>query len=244
MVGKAFDNDRNLSTDKSRGQYDQPGEEFIDTSSEQTAGLSETQKKWRQAQGVGVNNDVRPALLTGSSWKLDLFLAGVPERDPSSDLYGSKVNISSRDRDTSLSLPSIPSTSLIMELLENGVCRSAESDFTPGTTDGEWKLSEDGKILRFSLDTVGYIRKVETRGSIQKIYWTDEEEKNVQTSSTYSIPPGLVYGDIEVTKGRQPGTFEMSSSGILRLEKSSGLFGVSSQMVACGKFEARRNLSD
>jgi hypothetical protein len=54
----------------------------------------------------------------------------------------------------------------------------------------------------------------------------------------------LVYGDSELKKGRQAGTFEMSSSGVLRLEKSSGLFGVASKMVACGKFEARRNLSD
>ena len=39
-----------------------------------------------------------PELVTGTSWVLDLYLSGVPERDPSNDLYGSKVNISSRDQ--------------------------------------------------------------------------------------------------------------------------------------------------
>jgi hypothetical protein len=82
---------------------------------------------------------------------------------------------------------------------------------------------------------------VETKGSIQKIYWTDEEEKTIQTTTTYQIPPGFVYGDIQVTPGRQPGTFTVGDSGILRVEQSSGLFGIASRMIACGKFVAKRN---
>jgi hypothetical protein len=237
MFGQAFENDRNLSSDKSEGQYDAPGEEFEDTSSRNEP-LTDTQKKWRQSQ---TGNDVTPKLITGSKWKLDLFLSGVPQRDPSNDLYGSKINISSRDKETGLSLPSTPSTSLTIELLENGVCRSSKSGFTSGENDGGWKLSDDGKMVRFSLDTLGYTRMVETKGSIQKIYWTKEEEKTLQTTSTYSIPSGFVYGDIEVVAGRQPGTFDLGSGGVLRVEKSTGLFGVSSKMVSCGKFEARIN---
>lgn len=235
MIGKAFENDGGLSTDKTKGQYDAPGEEFTDSTA--ATELTETQKKWRETQ---LGNDVTPQMVSGSTCQINLFLSGVPERDPSNDLYGSKVNISSRDRDTGLALPETASASLALVFLENGVCRAAQSDFTAGEVDGEWKLSDDGKVLRFSLDTLGYTRTVETKGSIQKIYWTDEDEKSIQTQSSYSIPPGFVYGDIEVTAGKNPGTFEFGESGVLRLEKSSGLFGVSSKLMACGKFQMRK----
>jgi hypothetical protein len=49
MIGQAFENDRNLASDKSKGQYDAPGEEFEDTSSRNEP-LTETQQKWRQSQ--------------------------------------------------------------------------------------------------------------------------------------------------------------------------------------------------
>lgn len=184
------------------------------------------------------SNGITPQMLVGTSWILDLYLAGVPERDPSNDLYGSKVNISSRDKQTGLALPSSPSASLTMELRNDGVCKASSSSFTSGENDGQWKLSEDGKVLRFSIDTLGYTRRVETKGSIQKIYWSDEAEKTIQTSTTYSIPPGFVYGDISIVPGRKVGTFSVGDSGVLRLEQSSGLFGIASRMVACGKFVA------
>jgi hypothetical protein len=254
---KAFENDRNLAADKRKGQYDAPGEEFDDPSAN-VGTLTETQIAFRQKMRMGEGSTVGSApsssssgkggnvisqMLTGTVWTLDLFLSGVPERDPSNDLYGSKVNISSRDKETGLALPSAPSTTLRIELQDGGVCRASSSSFTSGTTDGEWKLSDDGKVLRFSIDTIGYTRRVDTKGSIQKIYWTDEAEKSVQTSTTYSIPPGFVYGDIPVIAGRRVGTLNVGDSGVLRLEKSSGLFGIASKMVACGKFVATRNLN-
>mmetsp|Transcript_97468 Transcript_97468/g.281236 ORF Transcript_97468/g.281236 Transcript_97468/m.281236 type:complete len:284 (-) Transcript_97468:3-854(-) len=235
MIDKAFENDGNLSADKGKGQYDAPGEEFIDSSPKEE--LTETQKKWRETQ---LTNDVTPAMVSGSTCSMDLFLAGVAEKDPSNDLYAARVNISSRDKETGLSLPPTPSLTITIEFLEDGVCKASESDFTTGENDGEWKLSEDGKILRFSLDTLGYTRTVETKGSIQKIYWTDEEEKSIQTQSSYSIPPGFVYCDIEVMAGRRPGTFAFGDSGVIRLEKSTGLFGVSSKLVPCGRFEIKQ----
>ena len=237
MIDGAFENDRSLSGDKTKGQYDAPGEEFEERNA-QFAELTATQQKWRETQQ---RNDVTPEMVTGTSWTLDLYLSGVPERDPSNDLYGSRVNISSRDRQTGLNLPGVPSTSVTVTFLEEGVCRVSESGFTSGEMDGEWKLSEDGKILRFSMDSLGYTRTVQTKGSIQNVYWTEEEEKPIQTSSTYSIPPGLVYGDVELTASRNPGTFDMGSDGVLRIEKEAGLFGISSQLKTCGKFEARRN---
>ena len=174
MIESAFENDSNLSPDKTKGQYDAPGEEFED-SFPQSKALTETQRKWRESQTVG--KDIVPEMLNGAKIRLELYLSGVPENDPSNDLYGSKVNISSRDKETGLSLPSEPSASIEIELQGNGVCRSPKSAFTTGTKDGEWKLSDDGKALRFSLDTLGYTRTVETKGTIQKIYWSDEDEK-------------------------------------------------------------------
>ena len=243
MLDAAFENDRSLSGDKTKGQYDAPGEEYEDRNS-QFAELTETQRQWRERQSS--TNTVTTELVTGTSWILDLYLSGVPERDPSNDLYGSRVNISSRDRSTGLDLPESPSASVAVEFLKDGVCRVSESGFTSGEQDGEWKLSEDGSVLRFSLDTLGYTRTVQTKGSIQNVYWTNEEEKTTQTSSTYSIAPGWVYGDAPIALGRQPGTFDLltgGSTGILRIEKESGLFGISSTMVVCGKFSARPKVS-
>lgn len=234
IVGKAFENDGNLSPDKEKGQYDAPGEEFIESGPAEE--LTETQKKWRQTQ---LGNDVNPMMVEGSKCSMDLFLAGIPERDPSNDLYGSKVNISSRDRETGLSLPSAPSITVAVEFLGNGVCKASPSDFTTGAKDGQWKLSDDGKILRFSIDTLGYTRTVETKGSIQNVYWTNEEEKSVRTQTSYSIPPGFIYCDIDVEAGRIPGSFDFGGSGVLRLEQSAGLFGVSSRLLSCGKFDMR-----
>jgi hypothetical protein len=236
IVDKAFENDRNLSTDKTKGQYDAPGEEFDDPAAMPST-LTETQRKWRETQ-VQANGPL-PELLEGTFWTLGLFLAGIPERDPSNDLYGSKVNISSRDKATGLSLPAIPSTTVTLEFLGNGICRASQSEFCSGQVDGEWKLSDDGKILRFSIDCLGYTKTVETKGSIQKIYWSDEDEKSVATSTTYFIPPGFVYADVEIAQGRQPGTLDLGNVGVLRVEQASGLFGISSKMVACGKFEAQ-----
>lgn len=236
MIDAAFENDRSLSGDKTKGQYDAPGEEFEDRNA-QYAELTATQQQWRKTQ---LKNDVTPEMVSGSSWTFDLYLSGVPERDPSNDLYGSRVNISSRDRTTNLNLPGDPSTSVTVTFLDEGVCRVSQSGFTSGERGGEWKLSDSGKVLRFSMDSLGYTRTVQTKGSIQNVYWTDEEEKSIQTSTTYSIPPGLVYGDVELSASRNPGTFEMSKDGVLRIEKEAGLFGISSQLKICGKFEARR----
>jgi hypothetical protein len=236
MMDQAFQNDRNLSEDKRKGQYDDifVGDEFVEDNPRQV--LTETQKKWRGTQG---KNDVTPEMLENKKSRINLYLAGVSARDPSSDLYARKVNISSRDKATGLSLPNEPSASLTITLLENGVCRASSSEFTSGEKEGEWKLSDDGKMLRFSMDAIGYTRTVQTKGSIQKIYWSDEEEVSLQTSSSSSIPPGWVYGDVPIQAGRQPGTFDFGGDGLLQIEQKMGLLGVATKMVPCGKFQAQ-----
>ena len=230
MIDQAFDNDPNLSADKRKGQYDAPGEEY-DDNRRANVGLTETQKRWRQTQ---MSNDVTLQQVENTSWKASMFLAGVPERDPSNDLYASKINISSRDKSTGLALPSEPSVIVTVEFLENEVCRVSPSEFTSGEIDGKWKLSEDGKILRFSLDAKGYYRTVQTKGSIQKIYWSNEEQRSRLTSATYSIPPGWVYVDVPIMASKKAGTFEFGD-GVLRIEKQTGMLGIASKMVPCGK---------
>jgi hypothetical protein len=229
MFSSAFENDPNLSGDKSEGQLEGPNDEpssFIYTP-------TKVQQKWREQS---LQNTAAPhaRLLENSRWTLDLFLAGVPAKDPSNDLYGSKVNISSRDRAVGLNLPDKPNASVEVEFLPDGVCKALASPFTSGQVDGEWKLSDDGSMLRFSMDVVGYSRTVQTIGSITNVYWkSDEEEKTIQTSSSYSIPPGFIFADFSIGYGSQPGTLKMKD-GVLRVEQKLGLLGAASKMVPCG----------
>jgi hypothetical protein len=233
-LNKAFANDQSLSKDKTKQQYDAPGEEYIEPSTEV---LTETQQKWRERQMQ--TNAVTPASVIDKSFDLELYLSGVADKDPSNDLYGSRVNISNRDRATGLSLPKEPSATVTVTFLQDGTCQVSPSDFTSDSK-GEWKLSDDGKMLRFSMETLGYTRTVETRGSISVVSWSKEEEKSIDTQTTYSIPPGMVYCDIGVAPSRQPGSLEVSGeSGVMRVEQASGMFGIASRMVPCGKFVAK-----
>ncbi|KAG7353907.1 hypothetical protein IV203_003263 [Nitzschia inconspicua] len=233
-LNKAFENDRSLSKDKTKQQYDAPGEEYIEPNTE---ALTETQQKWRERQSQ--INVVSVEDVVGKTFDMDLYLSGVADKDPSNDLYGSRVNISNRDRATGLSLPSEPSAIVSVTFLNDGICQVSSSDFTTDSS-GEWKLSDDGKMLRFSMETLGYVRTVETRGSISVVSWSKEEEKPIETKTTYSIPPGMVYCDIGVAPTGRPGSFEVNSdSGVMRVEQSSGIFGISSRLVPCGKFIAK-----
>ena len=196
----------------------------------------------------------------GTQWTLDLYLTGVPDRDPSNDLYGQKSNVSLRDRDLGLgvSLPSSPTASVGVRLLDGGAVEITDSaddeceldgdveSCVDGSQEGKWLLSDDGKVVRIAIPIRAYRRTVTTTGTIQKVFWSEGEETTTRTSSTYSIPQGLIYGDINVGFGGGAGVLEMideragpnevSPGGILRVEKQSGLLGASSRMVVCGKF--------
>ena len=261
MLDQAFENDRSLSSDKSKGSYDDifKGEEYVDNSASSVNGgggsttLTETQKKWRQLQET--SNAVTPELIATTSATFNLYLSGIPAKDPSNDLYASKVNISSRDKTTGLTnLPSEPTCPLQVTFLENGVCTVDQATaFCAGDTDGEWKLvrddTTDTTILRFSVDVLGFQRTVTTKGSIQKVAWSNAEEVSTSTSSTYSVPPGWVYCDIGVVpKTNKSGgdrTFEFApEGGVLRVEQKMGLLGAASKLVACGKFSVASSKPD
>ena len=287
----AFSNDESLSRDGVKGSIEGPEDtmnENFGLSSQQPE-QTEVQKRWiesqqlqkqqeqqrRQQQAVASPALVKTAkgaplntqVLTDTTWDLGLYLTGVPDRDPSNDLYGSKSNVSVRDRQLGLgvSLPKEPTAKIQIQLLEDGavaICSSAtDSDDDECQVDevcstdipGQWKLSDDGKTIRIGIPIRGYRRTVTTTGTIQNVFWTQNEEATSKTSSTYSIPEGFVYGDISVGFGDEPGKLimmdEKSSSpisgmsvipgGLLRVEKRQGLLGASSTMVPCGRFSGR-----
>jgi hypothetical protein len=255
ILGKAFENDASLDKDKAKGQYDGPEDDGLDVSmsvgrvinsnNRNPQELTETQKRWRESQqGLSSSSSTPQLLLTrNSQWKLDLFLTGIPARDPSNDLFASKVNVSTRDRKVGLMVPEEPTVSDIqITLLEDGVCQVlSDSEFidSTNTNNGSWKVSSDGAMIRICLNVMGYQRTVQTKGSIQKIYWSQEDDTAIQTSSAYTIPAGPLYGDAKLLPGKQVGTLQMMD-GLLRVEQSAGLLGAGSRMVPCGRFSAQR----
>lgn len=243
MVGKAFQNDSTLDKDKSQGQYDGPNDDYddgISVARQVNPQLTKTQQQWRERQQS--NSLTAPKLLINSKWSLDLFLTGVPERDPSNDLFASRTNISSRDRKVGLAVPEKPTVSgIVIQLLENGVCRlETHSEFIDTDEgDGQWKLSDDGSMIRISLNVVGYQRTVQTTGTIQKVFWSKEGDQQIATSTAYTIPAGWMYGDAQLKSGKQVGTLQWDD-GIFRIEQSTGFLGAGSRMVPCGRFTATR----
>lgn len=249
---------------------------------QQPAGGGSSTLLVKAAKGAPLTNSV----LTQTKWELSLYLTGVPDRDPSNDLFGAKTNVSVRDRQLGLgvSLPKDPTANVRIELLEDGLVSILGSSFTTVTTNcdvdeeddeddddtptindeeetqiclpdthGQWKLSNDGKTIRIGIPIREYRRTITTTGTIQKVYWSEGEAATSRTSSTYSIPEGMVYGDIGVGYGTggllvmidekstvvgSPG-LSVVPGGLLRVEKKMGVLGASSKLLPCGKFSGR-----
>lgn len=290
ILKDAFSNDPNLAKDGVKGAIEGPGDELTEIFVQNQPQQTEVQKRWLESQkkqksqqqqaqqdqrepalvktakGAPLTNEV----ILNTNWELSLFLTGVPDRDPNNDLYGSKTNVSVRDRQLGLgvSLPEDPSARVRIELLEGGEVNVLGS--LAGTEDddsvddasqvcftgipGQWKLADDGKTIRIGIPMRGYRRTVTTRGTIQKVFWSQGDPTTSKTSSTYSIPEGFVYGDIAVGYGDRPGALEMMDEkvtgmdtvpgGLLRVEKKMGMLGASSKLLPCGKFSGRMMVDD
>jgi len=287
LIKDAFSNDESLG-DGVKGSIEGPGDELNENFGlniqNQQPQQTEVQKRWLEAQKIQKSQqqqqkqqEQRPLVkfakgaplttevLLNTNWDLSLYLTGVPDRDPNNDLYGSKTNVSVRDRQLGLgvSLPQDPTARAIIELLEGGVITirgsyagtddddSSDDASQVCSTDipGQWKLSDDGKTIRIGIPIRGYRRTVTTMGTIQKVFWSEGEPTTSRTSSTYSIPEGFVYGDIGVGYGDRPGTLEMMDEkatgmevvpgGLLKVEKKMGMLGASSKLLPCGKFSGR-----
>jgi hypothetical protein len=235
MIEKAFENDGTISKEEAvRGQIEGPDNELSDVAN--TAGqntpLTSTQEKWRKmTESVTSPSD--------KTFVMDFFLVGVPNKDPSNDLYGSQVRISDRDRDVGQIVPDEATVGNIRLRFhaDNKIQCETETPFTERDTDGEWKVSEDGKQVRFRIMVTGYQRTVETKGSIQSVSWSQEPDQTRRTSTVYSIPKGWMYGEAELATGVKPGTI-VWRNGILKVEQAVGLLGVASKLTPCGRFTA------
>lgn len=278
LLDSAFENDPNLSPNKSEQQLEGPNDDntILSLRNKIDNEKTDVQKRWLASQAkLSSNNSntqssttfspslssssssatvkgapINPVLLFGTKWELSLYLTGIPDFDPNNSLYGSKVNISTR-KDSNMAkdgfaigctLPPEPSTTATIQFLDNGICKVSDGSFT-NSIDGEWKLSDDGKMIRFSMDVKGYQRTVTTTGTIQNVYWTDREDVERKSSATYSIDAGKVYGEASVGYGSKPGIFVLASGGssadpggILKVEQKTGMFGINTKMLACGKF--------
>jgi hypothetical protein len=268
LIDQAFENDATLSkSDKREGMLVGPGdssdddENFFVASSlknikqTRTDQLTDTQVAWKQRQQA--LNQVIYDDIVNKEFSFDFYLTGVPNKDPSNDLYGSKTNISSRDRSIGLTVPVDPTVSdVTIAFLSENKCQVVGSDKTGFTIDsandesnqyriGDWKLSDDGSQIRFRFGVNGYQRIIETKGTIQKVFWSKDDEMTTQTSTIYTIPTGWLYAECSLSK--RPTTAVNinriewdQNSAILKIEQTSGLLGVSTKMIPCGKFAAKK----
>lgn len=233
LIEQAFENDSNLRQDDKRtGQLDDADDEG-DAAFVRRNKLTETQEKWRK-----LTNNQSSLTLASSKVLMDFYLTGIPNKDPSNDLFGSRVNISSRDRRIGLAVPEAPTVrSICVEFLEDNKCSClSDTPLTSGESEGDWKLSETGSQVRFRIQISGYTRTIETKGTIQNVYWSSDEEQVRKTSSTYSIPAGWLYGEADLKSTRGQLQWE---NGILKVEQTVGLMRASKKMVPCGTFTAR-----
>jgi len=115
---------------------------------------------------------VRQAGKVSASWlqegtfKVDFYLTGVPTTDPSSDLWGSRVDVStgSYDRTLKAIIPEEPNDTTVVKFNEGGKLFVEDCDFVEG--EGLWKLEYEGGVnrLRFSLNTGGFEKMTKTGG--------------------------------------------------------------------------------
>ena len=264
LLDSAFENDESLSTkDKRKGMLEGPNNNNNnenDRDSRTKVPLTDVQRAWRDRQqqqqsssssSSGGSMERLTSVIQNTVLTCDLYLVGVSSsKDPSSDLYGSRVNISNRNKELGLDLPSEPNAggSIDVSFLSDGTCQcTSASPFTDDTKRGQWKLSQDGTQLRFSIYALGYSRTIQTKGSIERVFWSDQPEVTRQTSSKYTIPPGWVYADIKIKMSTsRPGTLDVKSggTGVLRVEQAVGLLGAATKLVACGTFDAKVNYGD
>jgi hypothetical protein len=315
MLDQAFQNDDSLSQeDKRLGSMEGPGSGNRDEDDDSTLRLlgstnrpgtqrasarpgaaavvlTETQRSWRQQM------DPQPRLVSEHNVidtvvSLDLFLTGVPSKDPSNDLFGQKSLVSLRDRKITggslIEQQQQPNLSLDLQFLANGKCRVVphqplpladnddnNNDTTAPTLDttpssivdqnGDWMIlsneaTKQQQILRFRvLLTTGYTRRVETVGTIQKIYGSSSpsntgnssssssRDRSSVTSTEYSIPPGWLYGEATISISNKKSASADAglvqwdnNSAVLKVQKIMGLLGAGSVLIPCGKFRVSR----
>ena len=224
LFKKAFENSPDLSGDKRTGSIDSGGME--ESTNVKASRLTETQQKWRHQQQI--------TQLEGK-YALDMYLAGIPSRDPSNDLFAARTAITTRDKDIGLTLPEKPTCeNVVVEFANTAKCiveTPDEDGFCSSSEQGDW-IVKDGNF-RFRVQVTGYTRTVQTTGTIQNVFWSNAEAKTTQTSTSYSVPEGWLYFEGKLDNPKK-------LEGVLKVEQSTGLLGAGTKMVPCGKFAARQ----
>lgn len=249
LMDRAFENDPSISrSDKRKGQLEGPGDVDGDGDTSKARALTETQQKWRKLVDRQSSSTNLPSIAS-TVVTMDFYLTGVPNKDPSNDLYGSRVNISSRDRRVNQALPAEPTVPSIRIAFRNDqTCQClSETPFTSiANSVGDWKMSEratgNDRDVRFRIPVLGYTRTVETKGTIQKVYWSDGNDAVRETSTTYTIEPGWLYGEATLSSDRR-GQAQWDS-GVLKVEKTGGLLGAATTLVPCGAFAVTSVVSE
>ena len=152
LLKDAFSNDPNIARGGVKGSIEGPGDELLDGGSIRRRPVvqqTEIQRRWLEAQeqqkqaaapaAAAARQDAQGGRITpikmakgapltidalvGTNWELSLYLTGVPDKDPSNDLYGSKTNVSNRDRrlGPGASLPREPTARVGVRFLAGGV---------------------------------------------------------------------------------------------------------------------------
>lgn len=163
----AFSNDSSLAKGSVKGSIEGPGDElnssyrsslshpkqpqqqteiqrrFLEAQQQQGQRLLQQKQQQQIAQqqdtlitaakGAPLTNKI----LCNTNWELLLYLTGVLDRDPSNDLYGSKTNVSVRDRQLGLgaAVPTEPTARIKIILLDEGIVSIVES--REGTDDDD-----------------------------------------------------------------------------------------------------------
>lgn len=150
------------------------------------------------------NPKARPELLAGSSWELEMKLAGIPSTDPSSDLFAPKVR-ATEGFDTGGS-----ELFMTVAFLENGDLEISDNEFVRGNS-GKWQMQTANEMITISFENVGFERTFVTKGSLQSVFGGADTSR---TSSAYSIPAGPCVLQAKITL-TPTGRLEFSNGKIL-----------------------------
>lgn len=151
-------------------------------------------------------------------WAVELRLVGIPQKDPSNDLFGPRVKITDRER--GLSAEEVSATVLLTGGDASVVDASAPLFADDGGA-GAYAIAKDGR-LSVRLACAGFTRTFTTTGSLQSVFGGDSTSR---TSSVYAVPEGplLLTGSIETLSNGQ--RFVRGGDVSCVEARATGLFG-------------------
>lgn len=129
----------------------------------------------KKSDPIKMGRNVNLSFLINTSWNISLSFTGIPQKDPTSDLFASRPD--SR----------VAVSNIYITFKEDNLLQLEHHEFLVQDVPGKWALDPDGITLALSLPAVGFERTVKTVGAITSIYGGNDTS---QTSSTYFVPSG------------------------------------------------------